>query len=339
MRIPRNPKQFEQINHLGNVLSTVLGRKTPITATGGSGSSTTITHYEGDVVFATDYYPFGNPMSWSTPDSSGGRMYSGGGYRFGFNGQEKEPELGDYYAFEYRIHDARLGRFLSVDPLAPEYPMLSPYCFAGNSPIKLIDVFGLGPGDVVVSFGGGDYMGTNDKGGAPTIIRKVNEQHIPQEGGKSQAFASQYWGVSPDIAGDLDKATQGAYDFIKANYNVNYHKKVEGGKVIIQGYSMGGVMANHLAKRLQGDNIQVDLLITVDAAAAFETHKVDRTISANVKDNLNIFQTTPSIVESCGGSNIAVLPAPTPKKTLFSEDPADNTRVAKPIMPTKIRIK
>jgi hypothetical protein len=86
-------KQYELTNHLGNVLSTVLDRKTPITATGGSGGSTTITHYEGDVVFATDYYPFGSPMSWSTPDSSGGRMYSGGGYRFGFNGQEKDDEV------------------------------------------------------------------------------------------------------------------------------------------------------------------------------------------------------------------------------------------------------
>ena len=143
MRIPRNPKQYKLTNHLGNVLSTVLDRKTPITATGGSGSSTTITHYEGDVVFATDYYPFGSPRSWSTPDSSGGRMNSGAGYRYGFNGQEKEPELGDSYAFEYRIHDSRLGRFLSVDPLKSDYPWNSTYAFAENRVIDGIDLEGL----------------------------------------------------------------------------------------------------------------------------------------------------------------------------------------------------
>jgi RHS repeat-associated protein len=135
----------------------VLDRKTKITATGGSsgsgfggsvrdgsGSSTTITHYEGDVVFATDYYPFGSAMSRSTPDSSGGRMYSGVGYRYGFNGQEKEPELGDYYAFEYRIHDARLGRFLSVDPIGGNYPWQSVYAYFKNCPILIIDFLGLG---------------------------------------------------------------------------------------------------------------------------------------------------------------------------------------------------
>jgi hypothetical protein len=37
MRIPRSPKQYELTNHLGNVLSTVLDRKTPITTAGGSG--------------------------------------------------------------------------------------------------------------------------------------------------------------------------------------------------------------------------------------------------------------------------------------------------------------
>ena len=68
-------------------------------------------------------------------------------YRFGFNNQEQEPELGDYYSFEYRVHDARLGRFLSVDPLFSDYIYQSTYVFANNSPLRLIDLFGLGPGD------------------------------------------------------------------------------------------------------------------------------------------------------------------------------------------------
>ena len=146
MRIPRNPKQYELTNHLGNVLSTVLDRKTPITATGGSGGSTTITHYEGDVVFATDYYPFGSPMSWSTPDSSGGRMYSGVGYRFGFNGKEEDNEVmgeGNFQDYGFRMCNTRLGRFISVDPLTKSYPELTPYQFASNMPIAAIDLDGL----------------------------------------------------------------------------------------------------------------------------------------------------------------------------------------------------
>jgi RHS repeat-associated protein len=56
-------------------------------------------------------------------------------YRFGFNGQEKDDEVkgvGNSINFKYRIHDPRLGRFLSVDPLAPIYAYNSPYAFAEN---------------------------------------------------------------------------------------------------------------------------------------------------------------------------------------------------------------
>src|SRR5574343_319775 len=136
MRIPRNPKQYELTNHLGNVLSTVLDRKTPITATGGSGGSTTITHYEGDVVFATDYYPFGSPMSWSTPDSSSGRMYSGGGYRYGCNGIEKSNEvadIGNHYTALFGEYDSRLGRRWNQDP--KPNPTISNYAMFANNPI------------------------------------------------------------------------------------------------------------------------------------------------------------------------------------------------------------
>jgi uncharacterized protein RhaS with RHS repeats len=42
-----------------------------------------------------------------------------------------------------RIYDGRLGRFLSVDPIAKKYPMLTPYQFASNTPIQAIDLDGL----------------------------------------------------------------------------------------------------------------------------------------------------------------------------------------------------
>jgi hypothetical protein len=42
-----------------------------------------------------------------------------------------------------RIYDPRLGKFLSADPLVKEYPELTPYQFASNSPIQAIDLDGL----------------------------------------------------------------------------------------------------------------------------------------------------------------------------------------------------
>ncbi len=41
-----------------------------------------------------------------------------------------------------RIYDPRLGKFLSVDPITKEYPELTPYQFAGNTPLQAIDLDG-----------------------------------------------------------------------------------------------------------------------------------------------------------------------------------------------------
>ncbi len=78
-----------------------------------------------------------------------GRKYSvGGEYRYGFNGKENSPEINSgSVTFEERNYDSRLGRFISIDPLANKYPWQSPYVFAANNPVTLIDVLGMGPGD------------------------------------------------------------------------------------------------------------------------------------------------------------------------------------------------
>lgn len=71
------------------------------------------------------------------------------GYRFGFNGKEKDDEVkgsANSLDFGARIHDPRIGRFLSLDPSMDEFPFMSPYCFAGNNPIAYIDVNGEAPG-------------------------------------------------------------------------------------------------------------------------------------------------------------------------------------------------
>jgi RHS repeat-associated protein len=67
-------------------------------------------------------------------------------YRYGFNNMEKDDEIkgaGNSYSFKFRIYDARLGRFLSVDPLASSYPWNSTYAFAENDVIRAIDLEGL----------------------------------------------------------------------------------------------------------------------------------------------------------------------------------------------------
>lgn len=75
------------------------------------------------------------------------------GYRFSFNGMEQDDEVsgndGDYLDFGARVYDSRLGRFLSRDPKEAVYPWQSPYVFAANNPILLIDENGEGPVDPI----------------------------------------------------------------------------------------------------------------------------------------------------------------------------------------------
>ncbi len=71
-----------------------------------------------------------------------GRIYnnSSNTYRYGFNGQEKDIDISNEdLDFGARIYDARICRFLTLDPLIKDYPSQSPYGFAANNPILLID--------------------------------------------------------------------------------------------------------------------------------------------------------------------------------------------------------
>jgi len=128
----RGDKNYELSNHLGNVLSVISDRKIAVDDEGD------VAYYISDVRSYSDYYPFGAPMD--------GRTWSGH-YRFGFNGKELDAEgMGggsSTYDYGFRIYNAALGKFLSVDPLYKDFPWYSPYQFAGDKPIWAIDLDGL----------------------------------------------------------------------------------------------------------------------------------------------------------------------------------------------------
>jgi len=119
-------KRYELSNHLGNVLATISDK--PVL----EGD-----HYKAELLSAQDYYPFGMLQ----PD----RSYSLGSYRYGFNGKENDNEVkgeGNQQDYGMRIYDPRLGRFLSVDPLASQFADQGTFNFAIDNPITFIDFAG-----------------------------------------------------------------------------------------------------------------------------------------------------------------------------------------------------
>ena len=128
-------KQYELTNHLGNVLATVTDKKIAVDAN----SDGTVDYYLADIGSSQDYYPFGMLMP--------GRNFNTNKYKFGFNGKEKDNEIfgteGSEYAYKFRLEDSRIGRFLSVDPLASKFPWNSNYAFSENRVIDGVELEGL----------------------------------------------------------------------------------------------------------------------------------------------------------------------------------------------------
>ena len=75
------------------------------------------------------------------------RNFNAGTYKYGFNGKENDKETfgtGEgTQDYGMRIYNPALGKFLSIDPLSPQYSFYTPYQFAGNTPIQAIDLDGL----------------------------------------------------------------------------------------------------------------------------------------------------------------------------------------------------
>jgi len=115
------------------------------------GNVRVVLNEEGEREAYSDYYPYGLVMSPSevAPDN----------YRYGYQGQfaEKDEET-DWNAFELRMYDPAIGRWLGPDPYRQFY---SAYVGMGNNPVSGVDPDGglVGPPDR-----NGDFIGDTDKG-------------------------------------------------------------------------------------------------------------------------------------------------------------------------------
>ncbi|MFK7747823.1 MAG: RHS repeat domain-containing protein [Kordia sp.] len=123
---------YQLTDHLGNVRAVIIK----------NGSNAV------SLTAKTDYYPFGMPMP---------NRHVSDGYRYAYQGQEKDIETGKE-AFELRLWDSRIGRWLTTDP-AGQYA--SPYLGMGNDPVNGID----SDGAFRTRFGAWLYRFINDTGG------------------------------------------------------------------------------------------------------------------------------------------------------------------------------
>ena len=116
----------------------------------------------------TDYYPFGMPMPNRNIE---------GNYRYGYQGEfaEKDKETG-LNAFQLRMYDARIGRWISPDPYGEFH---SPYLAMANNPASVTDPDG----------------GCTTKGGSPCVFSVL--------GGTATDAGGNIWSGVGDTATEL----------------------------------------------------------------------------------------------------------------------------------------
>jgi len=125
-------KYYELSDHLGNPRVIITDRLLSDVVNGTPGK------YRSDIVSYSNQYPYGMEQP--------GRYMNGSGYRYGYNGMERDSAVtGGHHTTYFRQYDARLGRFWSTDPLTHSWE--SPYVAMGGNPIALADPSGAEPGD------------------------------------------------------------------------------------------------------------------------------------------------------------------------------------------------
>ena len=124
-------KGYEITDHLGNVHVVISDKKLwP--------QDTTIEGFKAEVLSRSDYYPFGMQIT--------NRTFGDSLANYGFGGQLKESEIsgkGGVLNYKHRMFNSKIARFFAVDPIAAEYPWLTPYQHSSLNPIWNYEIEGL----------------------------------------------------------------------------------------------------------------------------------------------------------------------------------------------------
>jgi RHS repeat-associated protein len=228
-------RTFDLTNHLGNVHIAISDRKIPPAFS----TSDTADFYTADTLSINDYYPYG----MEKPGRGSNISFS----RRGFGGHEKDNEikgLGNSYTTYFRQYDARLGRWLSIDPVT--HPWQSPYMAMDGNPIALSDPLG-------AATGGG-------KGGNGNKNQSRYENcNLPNQGSEDYKWAD---GTNSNYLQDQNKATTKGAGEISASTAYNSTSYSFEGKMEGEGNGWHPPMAQEEKKANAGGRPDADGALT-----------------------------------------------------------------------------
>lgn len=149
------------------------------------GSSSYITDRLGKPVQYYEYLPFGEIMVQQSTNNIFENVYK-------FNGKELDEQTG-YYYYGARYYDPGASIFLSVDPLAEDFPNFTPYHYVHNNPINLIDPTGMSA----------DGWRENKETGEKTFSKDYTKANTPKEFNYADEILSGSEGKYYDSSGGI----------------------------------------------------------------------------------------------------------------------------------------
>ncbi len=253
---------YNYTDHLGNIRLSYT--TDPI-----SGSTSNI-----KILEENNYYPFGlQHGSYNTPardyrpidDAREVEMVDRNPYKYKYNAKEYQDELGlDWYDYGARNYDTSLGRWNVMDNLSETYSALTPYNYAGNTPVQAIDI----DGNLFIFVNG--YMNEHYMAGMQPKFRSAGygsraypnpaysmyapDRGFYRDGARNNGQTFRYWSL--DQAGNdgygVNNLYQDAYNDHKAYYtNGSYTPRSTA-----QARFKGGVAAGkELIKKLESGEI------------------------------------------------------------------------------------
>jgi len=199
-----------------------------------------------------------------------GRHGNTSDYRYGFQGQEMDDEVkgeGNSVNYKYRMHDPRVGRFFTRDPLFKSYPWNSDYAFGENRVIDGIELEGL------------EYLDYRD-----ARVEFTHGRLTLKVENFNKNFQKAYSNAPPSLVGNMDGAlNDGNYQilrnvrFNKGNGKLDARQRFRGGK-FINGNTFGREV------RVSPSKAKGGLMIPFVAFDAYFAYKDFVNTKADVKD-------------------------------------------------------
>ena len=219
-----------------------------------------VTDASGEVLERNDYSGFGKRLESSTGSLN----------RYRFSGKEEQSQtVPGWQDFGARMYDPDLARWTTPDPLADQYPGISPYAYCAGDPVNFVDPegeaidvlwdvasIGLGVKSLIDNVKSGNVRGAIGDG-AGIVVDAVAAMIPFVPGGVGYLKAGQKVVNAVDAGLDLLRLTDELKDFEKAaDFGVDTYKNLR--KQVLSKYGKNsGLEVHHLIEQRFAEKLGV----------------------------------------------------------------------------------